>query len=81
MGDPVLAEFMRRHDPGAPVEKILRTDFFMTALNGERLRGNERIVILECGHYAITANSTRCRCSFCHEMILNGEDYEAFRNR
>jgi hypothetical protein len=80
MGDAVLAEFMRDRKVPAPVERIVHTDWLATAINREKL-GKRRIVKLECGHDEITRNLDRCRCSTCHKMILDGEDYEAFRNR
>ena len=80
-GDPVLAKTMRDAGVKAPVERILRTDFLATAFNRDTLGSNmmKRIVDLECGHKAITRNVKRCKCPQCHEMILNGEDYVAFR--
>lgn len=80
-GDPVLAEFMRSHKLSAPVENIITVDWTATALNRERLKTGERVVILDCGHYAVTKAKRRTACGQCHEMILNGEDYEGWRNR
>lgn len=40
-----------------------------------------RLVILECGHYAVTRARYRCACARCGEMIRAGYDYEAFRMR
>jgi len=83
MGDPVLAETMRRFWKKPPVEKIVATDFLATSLNRATLGTDlcKRIVDLECGHKAVTRSARTCPCSICHDMILNGEDYEAFRNR
>lgn len=82
-GDPVLAATMRRFKVKAPVERIVRTDDLATALNRDKLGSNmmKRVVDLECGHKAVTTNQKRVSCGTCHEMILNGEDYEAFRFR
>lgn len=79
MGDPVLADQMRRLKVKAPVERILMTDWLATAINKENL-GLKRVVKLECGHDEVTRNITKAPCSKCHAMILNGEDYDAFRN-
>lgn len=83
MGDPELAATMRRLKVKAPVERIVRTDFIATAHNREKLGSDmcRRIVDLECGHKEVTRNARSCRCSTCHKMILDGEDYDAFRNR
>jgi hypothetical protein len=83
MGDPELAAFMRKHKMPAPVERIMRTDWIATAVNRKKLGGNmgKRIVELACGHRAVTTNIKRCKCEDCHKMIMDGEDYEAFRNR
>jgi hypothetical protein len=83
VGDPKLAKIMRDMKVPAPVERIVRTDLFATAFNREKLGSDmcKRIVDLECGHQAVTRNAKTCKCTACHEMILNGEDYEAFRNR
>lgn len=80
-GDPVLAANMRAWNVKAPVERIIRTDHLVTAVNREKLGPNmmNRVVELECGHREITTNAKRCSCYTCHEMILNGEDYHAFR--
>jgi len=80
-GDPVLAKTMRDAGVKAPVERIIRTDWLATAVNCDKLGGNmmNRIVELKCGHREITTNSKRAKCHACHEMILNGEDYHAFR--
>ncbi len=80
-GDPELAKFMREHDIKAPVERIIRIDWVLVICNRKRLKPGERIVELECGHRAVTKNRVRVACAECHEMILNGEDYEAFRFR
>jgi hypothetical protein len=82
MGDPELAETMKRYWKKPPVEKIVATDFLATALNRGTL-GNDlckRIVDLACGHKAVTRNVKTCPCLSCHKMILDGEDYDAWRN-
>jgi hypothetical protein len=70
---------MMRGQP-APVEEIVSTDWLATAINhgNKTLRVTERIVILRCGHREVTRNARRCKCTACHQMILNGEDYEKF---
>ena len=80
-GDPVLAKYMRDAGVKAPVERIIGTDFLITAFNRGRLGHDmiKRVVDLECGHKTITKNRRRAPCEICHEMILNGEDYHAFR--
>lgn len=80
MGDPELAVIMQRLNPPAPMEAIVETDILATVVNHLRLDG-ARVVLLACGHKTITANAKRARCAECHTMIMNGEDYEAFRNR
>ncbi len=81
-GDPILAKTMRDAGIKAPIERILGTDHLATAFNRKKLGRNllNRIVDLECGHRVITTNRKRAPCYECHEMILNGEDYEAFRS-
>lgn len=83
MGDPELAERMKLYWKKPPVERIIRTDFLATAINREKLGEDlcKRIVELDCGHRAVTRNAKTCPCLDCHKMILDGEDYEAFRNR
>ena len=82
-GDPVLAKTMRDAGVKAPVERILRVDWLATAMACHLPSPNmlERVVELECGHLALTTNRKRVACETCHSMILNGEDYEAFRFR
>ncbi len=82
-GDPELAATMRRLKVRAPVEKIVDTDYLATALNRESIGPDlcKRVVILDCGHRIVTRNRRRAPCPTCHAMILNGEDYEAFRRR
>jgi len=83
MGDPELAATMRRYWKKPPIEKITATDFLATAINRETLGVDmcKRIVDLACGHKVVTRNARTCPCTICHKMILDGEDYEAFRNR
>lgn len=79
-GDTELAMTMRRMKVAVPVEVIVETDWLATAVNRETLGKDERVVILACGHYVVTANRKKVPCTKCHEMILNGEDYDLFRN-
>lgn len=83
MGDPELAAKMKSYWKKPPVEKIVATDFLATALNRAKLGPDhcKRIVDLACGHKAVTRNARTAPCETCHKMILDGEDYEAFRNR
>ncbi len=80
-GDPELAKIMRRLKIKPPIERIVTTDWMATALNRDKLGLKKRIVILECSHYTATTNAKTAPCRQCHKMILNGEDYEKFRNR
>lgn len=82
MGDPVLAETMRKAGVKAPVERIIRTDQLATCyyhVDHPERNIMLRIVDLECGHKILTKNWKRAQCHECHEMILNGEDYVLFR--
>ena len=81
MGDPVLAEMIRGVHKRAPIERIVSTDWLLTFSNRNKLKDFERIADLACGHKAITKAVHRCACYECHKMILDGEDYDAFRNR
>jgi len=78
-GDPVIAEMYRQTQPKPPVEHIIRTDIVASMFN--RFTPPKRVVDLACGHRAITKNRYRVGCVACHAMMLNGEDYDAFRNR
>jgi hypothetical protein len=78
--DPELAKRMRALGVPAPMERIEHVDWLVTALN-HRTLGGKHVVRLKCGHTAITKSATLARCHECHQMILNGEDYEAFRHR
>lgn len=80
-GDPQLAAIMRRLRPKAPVERVTVIDWPATAMSRHRLNEGQMVVILACGHDAVTRSQERAPCHRCHEMILNGEDYDAFRNR
>lgn len=77
-GDPTLAAMMREVNPACPVEEIVETDILLTIHNRLSLAGR-RIVRLACGHRCVTGNVKRARCTLCHQMIMNGEDYHAFR--
>jgi len=81
VGDPVLAERMRSMKVPAPVERIVSVDWVATACNPGMMEKGRRLVILACGHYTATKNRKEAKYVRCHEMILNGEDYDAFRNR
>jgi len=39
-----------------------------------------RLVVLTCGHFAVTKSLHRAKCKRCGEMIRAGYDYDAFRN-
>ena len=43
------------------------------------LKTGKRIVILECGHYALTRSLRRAACPRCGEMLRSGYDYDGFR--
>lgn len=79
-GDPILAATMRLLKPRAPVERIVETDILLTVVNRLSLAG-KRVAVLACGHRVITDAATRVHCKDCHKMILDGEDYDAFRHR
>ncbi len=82
MADPVLAKLMHDYGPRrAPMERIVMTDLYLTAFNTAKLKTGERLAVLACGHTVKTKALNRCACDLCHEMIVNGEDYDAFRNR
>ena len=83
MADPELAAMMQRLKPKAPMEKVVYVDYLATALSftARKISIDHRVVKLECGHTAITKASRRCACKECLTMIMNGEDYDAFRNR
>lgn len=82
MGDPELAATMKRFWKKPPIENIVGTDWLATSLNRSQLGPDlcKRIVDLACGHKAVTRNARTCPCLDCHKMILDGEDYDAFRN-
>lgn len=81
-GDPDLADTMRMINPPAPRERIVQTDILATVFNRDKLGPDlcRRIVILECGHRAVTRNAKSSKCNRCHRMIMEGYDYDAFRN-
>jgi hypothetical protein len=69
-------------------ERIVETDHIATAFNRQRLGGSmsRRIVVLACGHRAITRNAKDMACQRCTEMLRRSvetgeEDYESFRHR
>lgn len=78
MADKQLVELLR-YVP-APVEQIVETDLLLTMANYPNL-GGKRVALLACGHKVVTGNRLRAACAECHTMILNGEDYDAFRRR
>ncbi len=80
-GDAHLAAVMRKLKIKAPTERVVRADWLATALNTDKIGIMKKVVELECGHRAIVRlAATTAKCHECHKMILNGEDYEAFRN-
>lgn len=83
MGDPELAAILKRAWPKPPVERIVHIDWLATAtsIGAGRIKAGQHVARLECGHDAVTRAHKRTGCRTCHEMILAGEDYEAFRNR
>ena len=83
MGDPKLAALMRKLNPPAPLEAIQHVEWVVTAF--ERSLGTLRegwiIVRLACGHTTrVRLLAKRVRCRECHRIILDGEDYDAFRH-
>lgn len=69
-------------------ERIVETDIIATAFNRARLGDSmsRRIVVLACGHRAITRNAKMMTCLRCTEMLRRSvetgeEDYESFRHR
>lgn len=82
VGDPNLAKTMQGLNLKAPMEAVLGTDILATATNLTKLGARRVIADLACGHQAVVRMGIkRARCKLCHEMILNGEDYDAFRNK
>jgi hypothetical protein len=81
-GDPDLAALYDGIDVPEPRERILETDYLLTAYNRDKLGDDlmKRIVKLECGHFTITRNVKKAGCKRCHRMIVEGYDYDAFRN-
>lgn len=81
MGDPVIAKMYKGRP--APVEKIVGTDYLATALNRDKIGRDvrKRVVDLACGHKTVTKNRTKAPCQECRRMMLDGEDYEAFRRQ
>ena len=70
-----------------PSERIVETDLIASAFNRERLGTSmtRRIVVLACGHRAVTRNSNSMRCLRCTEMLRRSietgeEDYDSFRH-
>lgn len=80
-GDPELAAIVRRLNPPAPFERIVRTEHAATALNMHKLdiASCERVVTLACGHRAVTKAAKRVRCTQCLQLMLDGKDYQMFR--
>lgn len=67
-------------------ERIVETDYLATAFNRERLGKSmvRRIVVLACGHRAVTRNAGSMVCPRCTEMLRRSvetgdEDYEGYR--
>ena len=67
-------------------EKIVCTDILLAVVNSNRRSVfAPRVVILACGHRAITKNRKRMICPRCTEMLKRSladgsEDYESFRD-
>jgi hypothetical protein len=83
MGDQTLAALMQKLKARAPVEEITLIDWPATALSisAGSISADKHIVILACGHTEATRATKRAACRACHAMILNGEDYDGWRNR
>lgn len=63
-------EQMKTHS-GWFAEITARSEYF--------LKTGKRIVLLECGHYALSKSLYRAACARCGEMIRSGYDYDGFR--
>lgn len=68
-------------------ERITETDHIATAYNRKWLGEScvRRIVVLACGHRAVTRNAKSMVCPRCTEMLRRSvesgeEDYESFRH-
>lgn len=87
MTDALLKDLLR--NARDPVEKLgcqdaqmkIHSGWFaeITARAAHFLKTGERIVALECGHYAMTRALYRAGCRRCGEMIRSGYDYDGFR--
>ena len=80
--DLQLAALMRRLKPKVPIEEFEHVNYLATALSYEagHIKLGWRIVKLKCGHLATTKAQNRCGCRVCHQMIMEGRDYQGFRN-
>lgn len=74
-------------DYASPAERIVETDILATAYNREKLGPSmvRRIVVLACGHRAITRNAKTMVCPRCTEMVRRSietgeEDWDGFRH-
>jgi hypothetical protein len=78
-GDPELADLLRKYGPNkVDPWPIRETDMLATAFNRSILKLGERIVILKCGHRAVTKNRKSCHCSVCQAMVDRGADFDLF---
>lgn len=77
MSDPTLAAMMRRLNPPAPLMRIVETDLLLTIINHLSLAA-KRVVLLECGHRAVTSNAHAVKCKDCHSMLMNGDDLDGY---
>lgn len=82
--DPDHLKMLADAWPKPPTERIVRSELLLTAINrdtgGISKDVRVRMVKLECGHTVASRNLVRAGCPHCHEMILGGGDYDAFRN-
>lgn len=70
-----------------PVEKLIELRaqdlsgwlIHMPSLSSHFLKTGERIVRLECGHFALTRARFRAGCARCGQMIRSGHDHDGFR--
>jgi hypothetical protein len=78
-GNPKLAALMQTLDIKPPMEKIALENWLVTCANIDKIKHGERYVHLACGHHAWTKAKKKVACMICHQMILDGKDYELFR--
>jgi hypothetical protein len=67
-----------------PVEALAEDQslamIWKTGISVEAMVKHGRLVLLTCGHFAVTKSLHRSKCRRCGEMIRAGYDYDAFRN-